>query len=147
MLHFFSLSFSEAAHAYSCHTKNFAILTKFSDSLAEKLSTCKILRPYNSWLSHNGKNTYFCILMRGPMPCWTWVPLRRLVDLTKFWQYRSDFLNSNQNMQRVASFHDTQKIVHNGILHCTDFCGSIVSWQIVGENRPVWHKLDFEIPK
>ena len=42
MLRFFSLSFSEAAHAYSFHTKHFAILTKFSDSLAEKLSMCKI---------------------------------------------------------------------------------------------------------
>ena len=29
MLQFFSLSFSEAAHAYSLHTKNFEILTKF----------------------------------------------------------------------------------------------------------------------
>ena len=45
MLHFFSLSFSEAAHAYFFHTKNFEILTKFSDSMAEKLSMCKILRP------------------------------------------------------------------------------------------------------
>ena len=41
MLRFFSLSFLEAAHAYSFHTKNFALLTKFSDSLAEKLSMCK----------------------------------------------------------------------------------------------------------
>ena len=41
-------SFSEAAHAYSFHTKNFEILTKFSDSVAEKLSMCKLLRPYNS---------------------------------------------------------------------------------------------------
>ena len=48
MLRFFSLSFSEAAHAYSLHTKNFEILTKFSDSMAEKLLMCKILRPYNS---------------------------------------------------------------------------------------------------
>ena len=48
MLHFFSFSFSEAVHAYSFHTKNFEILTKFSDSMAEKLSMCKILRPYNS---------------------------------------------------------------------------------------------------
>ena len=48
MLRFFSLSFSEAAHPYSFHTKNFEILTKFSDSMAEKLSMCKILRPYNS---------------------------------------------------------------------------------------------------
>ena len=48
MLHFFSLLFWEAAHAYSFHTKDFAILTKLSDSLAEKLSMCKILRPYNS---------------------------------------------------------------------------------------------------
>ena len=36
MLRFFSLSFSEAAHAYSFHTKNFEILTKFSDNVAEK---------------------------------------------------------------------------------------------------------------
>ena len=48
MSHFFSLSFSEAAHSYSCHTKNFAVVTKFSDSLAEKLSMCKIVRQYNS---------------------------------------------------------------------------------------------------
>ena len=48
MLRFFSLSFSEAAHAYFFHTKNFEILTKFSDSMAEKLSMCKRLRPYNS---------------------------------------------------------------------------------------------------
>ena len=48
MLHFFSLSFSEAAHAYSFHTKNFEILTQFPDSMAEKLSMCKILRPFNS---------------------------------------------------------------------------------------------------
>ena len=34
MLRFFSLSFLETAHAYSFHTKTFAILTKFSDSLA-----------------------------------------------------------------------------------------------------------------
>ena len=26
----------------------FEILTKFSDSMAEKLSMCKLLRPYNS---------------------------------------------------------------------------------------------------
>ena len=48
MLCFFSLSFSKAAHAYSFHTKNFEILTKFSDSMAEKRRMCKILRPYNS---------------------------------------------------------------------------------------------------
>ena len=48
MLRFFGLSFSEAAHAYSFCTKNSEILTKFSDSMAEKLSMCKILRPYNS---------------------------------------------------------------------------------------------------
>ena len=48
MLCFFSLSFSETVHAYSFHTKNFAILTKFLDSLAKKLSMCKILLPYNS---------------------------------------------------------------------------------------------------
>ena len=48
MLHFFSLSFSEAVHAYSFHTKNFEILIKFSDSMSDKLSMCKMLRPYNS---------------------------------------------------------------------------------------------------
>ena len=48
MLRFFGLSFSEAAHAYSFHRKNFEILTRFSDAMAEKLSMCKILRPYNS---------------------------------------------------------------------------------------------------
>ena len=47
MLRFFSLSFSDAAHAYSFHTKNYEILRKFSDSMAEKLSMCKMLRPYN----------------------------------------------------------------------------------------------------
>ena len=48
MLRFFSLSFLEAAHAYSFHTKNFEILTKFSDSIAEKLLMYKILWPCNS---------------------------------------------------------------------------------------------------
>ena len=48
MLRFFSLSFSEVVHEYSFQTNNFEILTKFSDSMAEKLSMCKILRPYNS---------------------------------------------------------------------------------------------------
>ena len=50
MLRFFGLSssFSEAARAYSFHTKNLEILTTFSDSMTEKLSMCKILRPYNS---------------------------------------------------------------------------------------------------
>ena len=48
MFHFFSLSFSEVAHAYSFHTKNFEILTNFSGSMAKKLSMYKILRPYNS---------------------------------------------------------------------------------------------------
>ena len=86
MLRFISLSFLEAAHAYSFYTKNFALLTKFSNSLAEKLSVCKILLPYNSWLSHNGKNTDFCILMRGPMPCWTW-ELESLQDnFDLFWK-------------------------------------------------------------
>ena len=66
MLHFFSLSFSKAAHAYSFHTTNFEILTKFSDSKAENLSMCTILRPYSSKLSHNGKKTDFRILMRDP---------------------------------------------------------------------------------
>ena len=37
MLRFFSLSLSEAAHAYSFYTKNFQILTKFSDSMVEKI--------------------------------------------------------------------------------------------------------------
>ena len=36
MLRFFSLLFSEAAHVYSFHKKNFEILTKFSDSMTEK---------------------------------------------------------------------------------------------------------------
>ena len=48
MLRFFSLSFSEAAHVYSFHRKNFEILNKFLDSMAEKLSMFEILRPYNS---------------------------------------------------------------------------------------------------
>ena len=48
MLHFFSLSFSEAVHAYSFHTKNFEILAKLSDCLAKKLLMFKILWPYNS---------------------------------------------------------------------------------------------------
>ena len=48
MLSFFSLSFSEVARAYSFHMKFFEILTTFSDSMPEKLSMCKILRPYNS---------------------------------------------------------------------------------------------------
>ena len=48
MLRFFSLSFSEAAHAYSFHTKNFTILTKLSDFMAEKLSVCKTLSTCNS---------------------------------------------------------------------------------------------------
>ena len=42
ILRFFSVLFSEAAHAYSFHKKNFEILTKFSDSMAENLSICKI---------------------------------------------------------------------------------------------------------
>ena len=40
MLRFFSLSFLEAAHAYSFLRKNFESLTKFSDYMAEKLSMC-----------------------------------------------------------------------------------------------------------
>ena len=48
MLRFFSLSFSEAVHTYSFYTKNFEILTKLSDFMAEKLSMCKILRSYSS---------------------------------------------------------------------------------------------------
>ena len=36
MLRFFSLSFLEAAHAYTLHTKNFEILIKFSDSVGRK---------------------------------------------------------------------------------------------------------------
>ena len=47
MLRFFSLSFSEAAHAYSFHTKNFQILTTFLDSMTENLLMFKILWPYN----------------------------------------------------------------------------------------------------
>ena len=41
MLRFFSLSFSEAAHAYSFHRKNFEILIKFSDSMAENFRFAK----------------------------------------------------------------------------------------------------------
>ena len=48
MLRFFSLSSVEAAHASSFHGENFAILTKFSDSMVEIRSMCKILQPYNS---------------------------------------------------------------------------------------------------
>ena len=48
MLYFFGLSFSEAVHMYSFQTKNFEILTKFSDSMAEKLPMYKILWPYKS---------------------------------------------------------------------------------------------------
>ena len=66
MSRFFSLSFSEAEHAYTFHTKNVEILTKFSYSMAEKLSMCKLLRLDNSCLSHNSKNTGLCILMRDP---------------------------------------------------------------------------------
>ena len=40
MLRFFSLSFSEAAHAYSFLTKNFAILTKFLQILWRKNFQC-----------------------------------------------------------------------------------------------------------
>ena len=57
MLRCFSLSFLEGVHAYSFHMKNFEILTKFS--MAKKLSICKLLRSFNSYLSHNGKNTDF----------------------------------------------------------------------------------------
>ena len=48
MLHFFSLSLSEAAHAYSFHTKKFVILTKFSDSMDEIILMCKVLQPCDS---------------------------------------------------------------------------------------------------
>ena len=48
MLRFYSLSFLEAVHAYSFHMKDFEILTKFLDSMAEIFSMCKILQPYNS---------------------------------------------------------------------------------------------------
>ena len=48
MLHFFSLSFSAAVHAYSFHAKDFEIPSKFSDSMPEKPSMRKILRPFNS---------------------------------------------------------------------------------------------------
>ena len=46
-LRFFSLSFSESGHVSFFHTKHFEILTKFSDSMAEKRLICKILPPYN----------------------------------------------------------------------------------------------------
>ena len=42
MLRFFSLLSLEAAHAYSFHTNDFAVVAKFLDSLTEKLSICKI---------------------------------------------------------------------------------------------------------
>ena len=76
MLRFFSLSFSEAVHAYSFHTKNFEILTKFSDSMAEKLSMCKILRPYNSqWQKycflHINEGTHAMLDMRRKIMCQT----------------------------------------------------------------------------
>ena len=49
MLCIFGLAFSKAVHMYSFQTKNFEILTKFSDSMAEKLPMCKILLwPYKS---------------------------------------------------------------------------------------------------
>ena len=38
-------------------------------------------------------------------------------------------------LQRVASFQDTQKIVRSDMSQYTNFCGNIVSRQIVGENR------------
>ena len=41
MLRFLSLSFLEAAHAYSFHRKNFEILTKFSDSMAKNFRYAK----------------------------------------------------------------------------------------------------------
>ena len=72
MLRFISLSFSEAAHAYSFHTKNFAILTKFSDSLTEKTFNVRNFTAIQLMIIPQWQNTYFCILMRGPMPCWTW---------------------------------------------------------------------------
>ena len=41
MLDFFSLSFSEAARAYCFHRKNFEILTRFLDSMAENFRCAK----------------------------------------------------------------------------------------------------------
>ena len=41
MLRFFSLSFLKAARAYSFHTKNFEMLTKFSDSMAKNFRCAK----------------------------------------------------------------------------------------------------------
>ena len=49
MLHFFSLSFSEAVHAYSFHTKNSDILTKFLDSMAENFRCAQ----FYSHTTHN----------------------------------------------------------------------------------------------
>ena len=70
MLRFFSWSFSEAVHAYSFHMKNSGILAKFSGSI---LSRCAI---FYSHTTHNyatiAKILIFFILMRGPMPWWTW---------------------------------------------------------------------------
>ena len=49
MLRFFSLSFPEAAHTYSFHTKNFEILAKFSDSMAENFRCAK----FYGHITHN----------------------------------------------------------------------------------------------
>ena len=34
------------------------------------------------------------------------MPLRRLDDLTKFWQHRCEFLTQIKNTQRIASLQD-----------------------------------------
>ena len=37
----------------------------------------------------------------------------------------------------VTSIQDTQKIVRSDMLNYTNFCGNIVSWQVVRENCSV----------
>ena len=41
--------------------------------------------------------------------------------IIKFWQHHCSVRTPIKSTQRVASFQDTQKIIHNGILHCTVF--------------------------
>ena len=51
----------------------------------------------------------------------------------------ANFWTPVKNTQRVASFQDTQKIVRSDMSHYASFCGNIVSWQMVGENRSAQH--------
>ena len=68
--------------------------------------------------------------------------LRRPVEDNNSGNIVPSFWTHIKNTQRVASLRDTQKIVRKDMSHHTSFCGNIVSWQIVAENRPVWHKFD-----